>query len=55
MCIIQIVTGNIVEEGIKFARSVAAKDPRNVCLRYRAVKVEGDIDKISEGWFILMT
>ena len=46
---LQIVTGNIVAEGIKFAQSVTSKDPRQVCLRYRDVKVDGDLDKISEG------
>ena len=45
----QIVSGNIVSEGIKFARSVTSKDPRQVCLRYREVKIDGDLDKISEG------
>ena len=45
----QVVSGNIKEEGIKFARSVANRDPRQVCLRYKDVRVEGDIDKISEG------
>ena len=43
------MTGNIVAEGIKFTQSVSTTDPRQVCLRYRDVKVDGDLDKISEG------
>lgn len=44
-----IVSGDILEEGIKFAKSKAHIDPSIVCLRNRQVKVDGDLDKFGEA------
>ena len=47
--IFQIVSGDIIEEGIKFAKTKQHLDTSLVCLRNRPVKVDGDIDAIGEG------
>ncbi|XP_053374433.1 peroxisomal bifunctional enzyme-like isoform X3 [Mercenaria mercenaria] len=45
----QIVSGNIIEEGIKFAKSKVHLDTSIVCLRNKHVKVDGDVDKVAEA------
>ena len=45
----QVISGDVIEEGIKFAKSKIHIDTSLVCLRNKHVKVDGDIDKISEG------
>ncbi|XP_060598193.1 peroxisomal bifunctional enzyme-like, partial [Ruditapes philippinarum] len=45
----QIVSGDIIEEGIKFAKSKIHIDTSIVCLRNKHVKVDGDVDKVAEA------
>ncbi|KAL4222996.1 enoyl-CoA hydratase isomerase [Mactra antiquata] len=45
----QIVTGDIIEEGIKFVKSKCNIDTSLVCLRMKTVKYSGDLDDISEA------
>ncbi|KAL4222994.1 hypothetical protein ACF0H5_019035 [Mactra antiquata] len=46
----QIVTGDIIEEGIKFVKSKCNIDTSLVCLRMKTVKYSGDLDDISEAF-----